>query len=173
VRIKSRSGTPAEEMRSLVERLDRRVERVELILTAKDPAAGAAADAYDGLRKQVVSAVTARLAHLAQLAQLDAALNHGAEAETLRRMVEAWMEQAAMQRVADPLHPQADILFELVEDRGGSSVVLEPAYRDGITGRVVRQGRVARPAPGRSAERDRRVQGRTRSALGDPTGREG
>jgi hypothetical protein len=148
VRIRFRSGTRPEEMRGLVEQLDRKVERVELILTAKDPAAGAAAEAYDGLRKQIAGAVTARLAHMAQLAQLDAALNHGAGPETLRRMVDTWLEQAAVQRVTDPLHPQADVLFELVEDRGGRPVVLEPAYRDGIAGRVVRRGRIARPAAG-------------------------
>lgn len=146
MRVKFRSSTRAEELRSLVQRLERQIERVESTLVAKDPAAGAAADAYDGLRKQVAGAATARLAHLAQLAQLDAALRHGAEPETLRRMAETWLEQAALQRVADPFHSQANVLFQLVEDRGGPFVVLEPAYRDGVTGRVVRQGRVARPA---------------------------
>lgn len=133
-----------------LDQLERRAEKMETILMVREPSSAAAADAYEGLRKQVVTAVTERLSHLAQLVQLDAALAHGADAEYLTKVVSGWLEQASLARVADPAHPDQDLLFELVEDLGGPVEVLEPAYVDAVTRRVIRQGRArraARPAP--------------------------
>jgi hypothetical protein len=131
-----------------LDQLERRAEKMETILMVREPATSAAADAYDGLRKQVVTAVTERLAHLAQLVQFDTALAHGADRDYLTRTASAWLEQASLARVCDARTDQ-DLLFELVEDLGGPLEVLEPAYVDLVTGRVIRPGqarRGARPA---------------------------
>ena len=64
-----------------LDQLDRRSEKMEVILMVREPTAGVAAEAYDGLRKQVVAAMTERMAHLQQLVQLDAALTAGADAD--------------------------------------------------------------------------------------------
>jgi hypothetical protein len=156
-RSSSHQSAVADEIRGVAELLgglSRRMERIELILTVKEPSSSAAADAYDGLRKQVVTAVTERLAHLAQLAQLDAALGHGAEGDVLAQMVDAWLQQAALERIDDPRHSRAGVLFELVEDLGGPLRVIESAYCDAVTGRVIRQGRVRREAaPAAAGER--------------------
>jgi hypothetical protein len=146
------------ELRAAVERitaqidsLDRRTEKMEVILMVREPSTSVAAEAYEGLRKQVVTAVTERMAHLAQLVQLDSALTAGADADSVGKLVRGWVEQASLERVADPEHPQRDLLFELVEDLGGRHEVLEPAYVDAVTGRVIRRGSIRRA--GMSAER--------------------
>jgi|SRR5690349_10773708 hypothetical protein len=123
---------------------------MEVILMVREPATGVAAEAYDGLRKQVVAAMTERMAHLQQLVQLDAALIGGADADTVGRLVRGFADQASLSRVTDAEHPDRDMLFELVDDLGGRLEVLEPAYVDTITNRVIRRGsmrRAALPAP--------------------------
>ena len=130
-----------------LDQLERRAEKMETILMVREPATSAAADAYEGLRKQVITAVTERLAHLTQLVQFDAALTHGADRDLLSRTVSVWLEQASLARVTDA-RPGQDLLFELVEDLGGPLEVLEPAYVDSVTGRVIRPGQARRgPRP--------------------------
>jgi hypothetical protein len=140
------------ELREVVDRiagqldqLDRRSEKMEVILMVREPTAGVAAEAYDGLRKQVVAAMTERMAHLQQLVQLDAALTAGAD--VVGKLVRGFADQASLSRVTDAEHPDRDMLFELVEDLGGRPEVLEPAYVDMITGRVIRRGSMRRAAP--------------------------
>lgn len=117
----------------------------------REPSSQVAADAYDGLRKQVVSAVSARQSHLAQLVQLDAALSGNADRETLVTFAAAWFEQASLLRVLDADHPDLDVLFETVEDLGGPVQILAPAYVDAVTGRLIRTGRLRRgPVPQRT-----------------------
>jgi hypothetical protein len=125
-----------------LDQLDRRTEKMETILMVREPASGAAAEAYDGLRKQIVAAVGERTAHLKQLAQLDAALTAGASADVVAKLVRDFADQAALERVKDAEHPERDLLFETVEDLGGRYEVLEAAYVDAKTGRVIRRGSV-------------------------------
>ena len=127
-----------------LDQLDRRTEKMEVILMVREPSSGAAAEAYDGLRRQVVAAMTERMAHLQQLVQLDAALTAGTDTAMLGRLVRGFADQASLSRVTDPEHPDRDLLFELVEDLGGRPEVLEPAYIDTITGRVIRRGSIRR-----------------------------
>lgn len=142
------------ELREVVDRiagqldqLDRRAEKMEVILMVREPAAGVAAEAYDGLRKQVVAAMTERMAHLQQLVQLDAALTAGAGTDVVGKLVRGFADQASLSRVTDAEHPERNMLFELVEDLGGRPEVLEPAYVDTITGRVIRRGSMRHAAP--------------------------
>ena len=142
-----------------LDQLDRRAEKMEVILMVREPASGAAAEAYEGLRKQVVASVTERMAHLAQLVQLDSALTAGADAESVGKLVRGFVEQASLERVTNPKHAERDLLFEVVEDLGGRLEVLEPAYVDAVTGRVIRRGSIRRAAvaaggrPGETGER--------------------
>lgn len=136
------------EIHGLVGRIDQRLDKVELITMVREPASAVAADAYEGLRKQVVTSATERWAHLAQLAQLDLALARGADREVLGTMIDGWLAHSALVRVAEVGPADVELFFELVEDLGGPLEVLEPAYQDRITQRVVRQGRARRGAPG-------------------------
>ena len=154
-----------------LDQLDRRAEKMETILMVREPSAPVAADAYEGLRKQVVTAVTARLTHLAQLVQLDAALAHGADRDYIARTVSGLLEQASLARVTDTNRADQDLLFELVEDLGGPVEVLEPAYVDLASGRVIRPGQARRAAsPATAAARQDAEQQKATTA---PAGEEG
>jgi hypothetical protein len=135
--------------------LERHHDHVKTILMVQNPGSQVAADAYDGLRKQVVSAMSERLAHLTQLVQIDAALAQRAAPDVLAKLVDGWVEQAHLVKVTDPGHPDTDLIFEVVEDGGGETVVVAPAYLDGTSGRVIRQGRVRRLPAGRDRGTDR------------------
>lgn len=139
----------------LVDKLDRSVERIEIVTVVREPASALSADAYNGLRKQVIAAAGERSAHLYQLAQFDAALRAGATSEELATLVREWMGQASLDVVDDPGLEDG---FELIGPYDATSrVVLSPAYVDRVTRRVVRAGvarRVAVAAPERALEPD-------------------
>ncbi|GIF73794.1 hypothetical protein [Asanoa siamensis] len=127
---------------ALVDRMDRRMERIETVTLVREPAAAVAADAYEGLRKQIVTAVSARTSHLSQLAQWDVALRRGAGPDDLADLLDRWFEQAGLEKVTDPHHPDFARCFEFVDDADSGPVeVLEAAYVDQFTGRAVRLGR--------------------------------
>jgi predicted P-loop ATPase/GTPase len=139
-----------DEMAQLLDKLDRSVERIELVTVVREPNTGMSADAYAGLRKQVIAAVGERTAHLHQLAQFDSALRTGATAEELTTVTREWLAQAALDVLEDPAVAEA---FEFVGPDDASGVrVLRPAYVDGATGRVIKAGVAERfhqeiPAP--------------------------
>lgn len=134
-----------ERLRSLervLDKVDRSVERIELVTVVREPKSGLAVDAYDGLRKQVIAASGERAAHLHQLAQFDAGLRAATSAEELAALVREWMAQACLAVVTDPAVEGA---FEVVGDGHGDEYrVLRPAYVDTVSGRVVRGGVVER-----------------------------
>lgn len=132
--------------RDLVDTLDRRLELIQTVLMIREPSSTVAADAYDGLRKQIVGSVQERMAHLSQLVQLAAAVEAGADSATLRSLIDGWMESAGLVRFTDQSSPEFDRLYEVVEDLGGEMIIIEPAYVDAITGRPIRLGRGRRAA---------------------------
>jgi hypothetical protein len=139
-----------EQVQRTLDQLERRAEKMETILFVREPSSVSSAEAYEGLRKQVVNAVTERLNHLTQLVQLDHALRHGADAPTLRTLVDGWFEQAGLVRVDDPEHGDRDLVYDLLEAGDGPLVVTEPAYVDAVSGRLIRPGRARRrPTPDR------------------------
>ncbi len=133
----------------LIDKVDRSVERIEIVTVVREPNSNVAADAYNGLRKQVIAAVGERNAHLQQLAQFDSALRAGATPEELQTLVGEWMAQASIELVDDTRIEDA---FEVVGTNGdgeGDLAVIRSAYVDALTGRVVRRGvaeRTIRPA---------------------------
>ena len=126
-----------EAINSLVDKIDRNVERIELATVIREPNTKLAVDAYDGLRKQVVAGASERAAHLHQLAEFDSALERGATLEDLKTLVGEWLGQAGVQVVTDP---SVEGAFELVGDRSGDVRVHQPAYVEASTGRLVRRG---------------------------------
>jgi hypothetical protein len=131
-----------------LEKLDHSIDRIELVTVVREPNTGMSADAYNGLRKQVIAAVNERVAHLGQLAQFDAAMRTGASGEELTALSREWLEQSGLERVDDMAVAEA---FEMVgpEDATGQRL-LRPAYIDTASGRVIRGGvieRVHEPPP--------------------------
>jgi hypothetical protein len=126
----------------LVDKIDRSVERIELVTVVREPSTSLSADAYNGLRKQVIAAVGERNAHLHQLVKFDSALRAGATSAELATLVREWLGQASVELVDDP---SAEGAFDFVGPAGGAALrVIRPAYVDAVTRRTVQMGVVER-----------------------------
>jgi hypothetical protein len=122
----------------LLDQVHRSMERIELVTVIREPNTGMSADAYNGLRKQVIGAMSERMAHLHQLAQFDASLRAGATSEELSALAREWLGQSSLDTIEDLTHEEA---FELVgPETATGRRILRPAYVDRLTGRVVRAG---------------------------------
>lgn len=115
----------------------------ERSIAAIDTDGSPSAQAYEGLRATIAEAAQTRRVHLAQLTELDRALRASTSIDGPKLLLEDMMETAGLERVEDPLRAE---LFDRVSDEAGMTVVVEPAYIDAGSGRVVRRGRL-RPAP--------------------------
>lgn len=131
----------------MTDRVERTTEQMQTVLMIREPNSTAAAEAYEGLRKQVVATSTERRQHLVQLAEFEHAVRHGADASQLLSLVDGWMQQAGVARVNDASGEEIAIAFDLTEDLGGPLEVTEPAYLDTKTSSIVRKGRARRLAP--------------------------
>jgi hypothetical protein len=122
------------------------------VLMVKEPDTVRAAEAYEGLRKQVVASNNARRSHVAQLAQMAVAVSRATAVHDLRRLVDQWLEQAAVVALDHvPEGFRVQDLFESIDGvRPGSldgMVIIEPAYVDAQNSVIVRTGRVDKCEP--------------------------
>lgn len=141
-------------LRDVVQRLIRLEHEAELmrtVLIVKEPGSVLAADAYEGLRKQIVVAATERRSHLAQLAAMAVALRRATSVDDLVPQVRDWVAQAGMVEAHEVLPGWQP--HDLFEDLGGNGLsgadaieVVEPAHVDPKTNTVVRLGRARRRA---------------------------
>ena len=115
----------------------RRFERVEVANLVREPDTALSADAYNGLRKQVIAAVSERIAHLQQLVQFRAAVEAGASSDELALVVGEWCEQSDLEVVTDT---SLEGGFDSSVRTGRRTPPRETAYVDRTTGRVIRQG---------------------------------
>jgi hypothetical protein len=130
-------------------RLEHEAELMRNIFIVKEPDTVHAANAYEGLRKQVVAATSERMSHLTQLAFMAVAVDRASSVDDLRPQVQEWLRQAGVVEVREvPASTRPSDLFEDVDggtlDHATAVEVLEPAYVDSQTGRLLRLGR-ARP----------------------------
>lgn len=144
--MSARTNRVLEEIAARLERVEREAELSRNILIVKEPTTGLAAEAYDGLRKQVVASAGERRSHLVQLAILATAVNRAGSIDDLRPLVREWLDQAGVRPLSEvPRGAHVQDLFEDVEGKGlaGAAAieVLEPAYLDSATGVVLRLGR--------------------------------
>jgi hypothetical protein len=118
--------------------VDDRLGRIEALLLLRDPGAGLAAEAYDGLCRQVAASAAQRSAHVADLAQMAVAAQIGESPATMALLVANLLARAGVETLADPARPDT---FDVVAGTTGEVHVTEPAFIDGETGRIVRRGR--------------------------------
>lgn len=137
------------------DRLDAALEllqRIDAALVVRDPGTARSADAYEGLRRQVLAAASDRRKHLVQLTELSEALRRGDDMTALRSRAEEWLLQANITVVDDPRVTEA---FEFAGDGDGDAAVIRPAYVDASTGALIRPGRAERrSAPRQSVAPD-------------------
>ncbi|QKV75293.1 hypothetical protein [Amycolatopsis sp. Hca4] len=158
-----RSREAAERLRRLEQAVDlisRSIEKIEVATIVREPASALSADAYNGLRKQIVAAAGERVAHLHQLARFAQAVESGDPAP-LPSLVREWSEQAGLLRVDDPSDTGC---FDVLAGSGSALRMLRPAYVDQLTGRPIVMGQAERfephkalPRTSRHADHDREV----------------
>ena len=128
----------------LIHELNHQAELIKTVLVVKEPESTLAAGAFEGLRKQIVTVAQEHWTHLAQLAIIDVAANHVEDVNELRRVSEEWLTQAGVQKV-HRLAPDASTeMWELVGHGPDVLEVLQPAYIDSETGRIIKAGRLMR-----------------------------
>lgn len=130
-------------------RIDRSIDRIEVATIVREPSTGPAAEAYEGLRRQVVAAVSDRTAHLGQLAQLAEVVRRGDTAD-LRLLVEDWMRQAGLERRDDPTGDRYFDVLGAEPVEGAPRTTMRPAYVDAGSGRPVLMGQAEQAATARS-----------------------
>jgi hypothetical protein len=130
-------------------RLEHEAELLRTVFVVKEPNTSIAAEAYEGLRRQVAAAAAERRSHLVQLAAMASAVGRATSVDDLRPQVREWMAQADVTEL-NGVPPGAHVQ-DLFEDLGGEGLagadaieVVEPAYVDAKTGAVVRLGRARR-----------------------------
>lgn len=113
----------------------------------REPATMQTAEAYEGLRKQVIASAAERNAHLAQLARLDAEANRGASAESMQLLLRDLLNEAGLHRL-ESVDGSSSGLFDDVGGEGDAWRVVEPAYYEDMSGqvRIVRTGKAERVA---------------------------
>lgn len=138
--------TALDEVSERLTRLEHAADLIKTVLMVREPETIHAANAYDGLRKQIVAASGERRSHLGQLTAMAVALSRATDVADLRPQVEEWLRQASIVELWNvPKGHRAQELFEAPD--GGNLEgetrleVHEPAYVDSVTGVVLRLGR--------------------------------
>ncbi len=123
------------------------LQRLDAAVVVRDLGSTRAADAYEGLRKQIVQSGKSHRTHTAHLLSLADSLERGADMELIRDRVSDFMEELGLKRIYDTGDSE---LFELKEGEGSGLECIEPAIVEQLAdGKryVVRQG-IARRVPG-------------------------
>ncbi|SNT42633.1 hypothetical protein SAMN05216276_10429 [Streptosporangium subroseum] len=94
------------------------------------------------LRQAVLESFQSRKLHLAQLAELDCYLKESNGSESMKMLANEWLTVAGLQRVDSPVdHPEYFTITNEPTD-GYFIDIVQSAYLDSLTGRVVRNGRL-------------------------------
>jgi hypothetical protein len=142
--IMSRRTDRTAEVLARLGELEHQAELIKLVLTVKHPDTKDAAQAFDGLRKQITAATAERRSHLTQLVAMSVAVSRATSVDDLVPQVREWMEQAGVREVTElPPGTPAYELFEDVDGNGldGEIETVEPAYVDRETNALLRLGR--------------------------------
>lgn len=131
----SRLETNQQEMR-------RQLDTIVTALIVSEPRTGLAAEAFDGLRRNVAFAAQERRRQLSQLVAFADAIERGATIDTLRERCEQWCAEAGLRRYADPAAQPT--WFEVVEGEGPGLELVEPAWIDETNQVLLRQGTARR-----------------------------
>lgn len=129
--------------------LRHKTDVLEKVLIVKEPGTPVAAEAFDGLRKQVIASAGARRSHVVQLAEMATSVRRASSIHDVGAKLREWLRQAGVEELHDVpqgAHPQD--LFEDVDGVGLAGAdrleIIEPAYVDTQMSVVIRLGRARR-----------------------------
>lgn len=143
--------------------IERLLQRLDAAVVVRDPGSTHAAEAYEGLRKQIMQSGKSHRIHTAHLLSLADSLERGADMELIRDRVSDFMAELGLKRIYDTGDSE---LFEIIEGEGSGLECIEPAIVEQLAdGRrsVVRQGN-ARRVPG-PPEPDNKIDGSLKEEL--------
>jgi len=103
------------------------LNRLDAALVVRDPGNAHSAEAYDGLRKQIIRSGTNHRAHLAHLIALSDSLERGAGIELIRDRVKDFLAELGVRPVSDYLYPELFDVVETIQGEQDGVEVLEPA----------------------------------------------
>lgn len=113
-----------EELARRMEAIERDLAKVETAIIVREPTTPLAAEAFDGLRKQVLASSRSSNTHLAQLIEFDRSLRADAQIADLRMLVDGWLRQVGVRVLFEPVSQE---LFDL-HGEGERVEVQTPAY---------------------------------------------
>ena len=151
-----------------IDQLEHQAELLKTVLIVKEPGAIISANAFEGLRKQIIASANDRLTHLSQIVQMRVAIDRASSS-----MVASWEAQSGIDEIHEP-GPDTPVsdLFDAVDGgslEGGFKVV-EPAFVDSQSGRVLRTGRAVQSDASADAKP---AGGNAQASTGDSSPHEG
>lgn len=140
--------------REQLDRIERLLERLDAAVVVREPGNARSAEAFEGLRKQIIQSGKNHRSHVAHLLSLEDSLERGADVSLVRDRVGDFLRELGIERTTDVR--MAD-WFEIVEGAGPVLECIEPAVIERLDGNhvaLVRLGKArALPAPAISADR--------------------
>jgi len=100
------------------------LQRLEAAVVVRDPGNAHSADAYDGLRKQIIQSGKNHRIHLAHLISLSDSLQRGADLDLITDRVNDFLGELGVMRISNTDYVD---LFEVVEGEGSALECIEPA----------------------------------------------
>lgn len=141
-------GVTLDDISRRLGQLENQAELIKTVLIVKEPNTIHAAEAFEGLRKQILASSGERRAHLSQLVAMAVAVARASSLDDVRAQLGEWMSQAGIVTLDGvPKGHRPSDLFEALEgtlEDAEAIDVEEPAYVDGQNGSILRTGR-ARP----------------------------
>jgi hypothetical protein len=106
------------------------LHRLDAAVVVRDPGNAHSAEAYDGLRKQIIRSGTNHRAHLAHLLALSDSLDRGAGIELIRDRVKDFLAELGVKPITDYLYPDLFDIIETIQGEQDGVEVLEPAVAE-------------------------------------------
>ena len=132
--------------RQRLEIIEMLLHRLDAAVVVRDPGNAHSADAYDGLRKQIIQSGKNHRIHVAHLLSLADSMERGADIQLVRDRVNDFLSELGVERVSDT---SLTDLFEVTEGEGSGLECIEPAIiekLDNGTATPIRLGKARRVA---------------------------
>lgn len=128
--------------------IEKLLQRLDAAVVVREPGSARAAEAYEGLRKQIIQSGKSHRTHVAHLLSLSDSLDQGANIELIRDRVNDFMSEIGLRKYSDTSSRE---LFEITEGDGTGLECIKPAVIEQLedgSNSVVRQGQAKRiPGP--------------------------
>jgi hypothetical protein len=132
--------------RQRLEIIEMLLHRLDAAVVVRDPGNAHSADAYDGLRKQIIQSGKNHRIHVAHLLSLADSMERGADIQLVRDRVNDFLSELGVERVSDTSFIE---LFQVTEGEGTALECIEPAIiekLDNGTATPIRLGKARRVA---------------------------